>query len=188
VALAKTESDTRSFYWLGFSPTWQRNDKPHDIRLEARRPGLQVRSRTGFLDLSRKASVSMEVESALLFGTPPGGVKMPMKVGTPVKTHGGTEIPITLGLPVDLMTVVPVDGKFAAQLELRFAASDAAGNSSEIPVLPVSLKSERPPTPGKVVKYETKITLRGGANHIVVAAYDPLSGKIATAEADVKTP
>jgi VWFA-related protein len=188
VALAKAESDTRSFYWLGFSPTWQRNDKPHDIRLEARRPGLQVRSRTGFLDLSRKAEVSMEVESALLFGTPPGGVKMPMKVGTPVKTHGGTEIPITLGLPVDLMTVVPVDGKFAAQLELRFAASDAAGNSSEIPVLPVSLKSERPPTPGKVVKYETKITLRGGANHIVVAAYDPLSGKIATAEADVKTP
>jgi VWFA-related protein len=189
LALAKTESDTRSFYWLGFSPTWQRNDKPHDIRLEARRTGLQVRSRTGFLDLSRKAEVSMEVESALLFGNPPGGVRMPMKVGAPVKTkRGETEIPITLGLPVDLMTVVPVDGKFAAQLELRFAASDAVGNSSEIPVVPVSLKSERPPTPGKVVKYETKITLRGGANHIVVAAYDPLSGKIATAEADVKTP
>ncbi len=189
LALAKTESDTRSFYWLGFSPSWQHNDKPHDIRLEARRTGLQVRSRTGFLDLSRKAEVSMEVESALLFGTPPGGVRMPMKVGAPVKTkRGETEIPITLGLPVDLMTVVPVDGKFAAQLELRFAASDAVGNSSEIPVVPVSLKSERPPTPGKVVRYETKITLRGGANHVVVAAYDPLSGKIATAEADVKTP
>jgi len=89
---------------------------------------------------------------------------------------------------VDLMTVVPLDGKFAAQLELRFAASDAAGNSSEIPVVPVSLKSERPPTPGKVVKYDTRITLHGGANHIVVAVYDPLSGKIATAESDVKTP
>ena len=86
------------------------------------------------------------------------------------------------------MTVVPVGGKYAAQLELRFAASDAAGNSSEIPVMPVTLTSDQPPIPGKFVKYDTKIKLRGEANHMVVAAYDPLSGKIATAETDVKMP
>jgi hypothetical protein len=189
LALAKADADVRSFYWLGFSPSWQRNDKPHAIRLEARRPGLRVRSRTGFLDLSRKAEVSMEVESALLFGTPPGGELMPMKVGKLTRSRRGqTEIPISLGLPVDVMTVVPVNGRYAAQLELRFAASDAVGNGSEIPVLPVTLTSDKPPTPGKMVRYDTRITLRGGANHLVVAAYDPLSGKIATAEADVRTP
>ncbi len=189
LALAMSRDDTRSFYWLGFSPSWQHNDKTHDVKLEVRRSDLRIRSRTGFLDLSRKAEVTMKVESALLFGSPPGALTMPLKLGEIARSRGReTEIPITLGLPVDLMTVVPSGKKFTAQLELRFAASDAAGNTAEIPIVPVTLTSDHPPTPGKVVKYETKIKLRGKADHMVVAAYDALSGKIATAETDLKLP
>ncbi|HEY9423052.1 MAG TPA: hypothetical protein VIW92_16690, partial [Thermoanaerobaculia bacterium] len=147
----------------------------------------EVRSRAGFLDLSRKAEVSMKVESALLFGNLPGAFPLPMRIGAVQRSKKGTEVPITLGLPVDLMTVVPVNGKYAAQLELRFIASDAEGNSSEIPVIPIGLASDKPPTPGKMVKYETKLLLRRGkADHLVVAVYDPLSGKIATAEAKLE--
>jgi VWFA-related protein len=189
IGLAAAEEDTRSFYWLGFSPSWQRNDKAHSVKLEARRGGLQVRTRTGFLDLSRKAEVSMKVESALLFGNSPDALQMPMKVGEVTRSRRGeVEIPITLGLPVSLMTVVQNGKKYDAQLELRFAASDAAGNTADVPVVPVTLSSDHPPTPGKLVKYETKIHLRGKADHMVVAAYDPLSGKLATAETDLKMP
>ncbi len=189
LALSGTQEDTRSFYQLGFSPSWQRNDKSHQIKVEARQAGLKVRSRTGFLDLSRKAEVSMAVESALLLGNPPGGLQMPIKLGPPTRSRGGdTELPITLGLPVSIMTVVPVDGKYVAQLELRFAASDELGNDSVVPVVPVTLKSDHPPSPGHFVRYDTKLTLRGKANHLVAAIYDPLSGKIATAETDLKRP
>jgi VWFA-related protein len=188
-ALAVAREDTRSFYWLGFSPTWQHDDKRHDIRLETRRSGLTVRTRSGFLDLSRKAEVSMLVESALLFGSPPGAPRMPLTVGQAVRSQrGDLEIPITLGLPVDLMTVVPDDARYTARLELRFAASDAEGNTADVPVVPVTLTSDHQPSPGKLVKYETRIKLRGKADHMVVAVYDPLSGKIATAEADVQAP
>ncbi|HEV2843271.1 MAG TPA: hypothetical protein VG477_00365, partial [Thermoanaerobaculia bacterium] len=185
-ALASASADTRSYYWLGFSPNWQKNDKSHAVKVEVRRAGLEARSRTGFLDLSRKAEVSMKVESALLFGNLPGAFPMPMRLGAVERSKKGVEVPVTLGLPVDLMTVVPVNGKYAAQLELRFIASDSEGNSSEIPVIPISLTSDKPPTPGKMVKYETKLKLRGKADHIVVAVYDPLSGKIATAEANIE--
>src|SRR3954447_18976992 len=189
LALAMAREDTRSFYWLGFSPSWKHDDKGHRIQLETRRKDLQVRTRNNFLDLSRKAEVTMAVESALLFGNPPGTLKMPLRVGEVVRSQRGEiEIPVTLGLPVDLLTVVPNGNKFTAQLELRFAASDAEGNTAEIPVVPVTLTSDHQPTPGKVVKYETKVKLRGKADHMVVAAYDPLSGKIATAETDVKMP
>lgn len=186
--LATASSDTRSYYWLGFSPAWQKNDKSHTVKVEVRKPGLEARSRAGFLDLSRKAEVSMKVESALLFGNLPGAFPMPMRLGAPVKSkkRGEREVPVTLGLPVDLMTVVPVNGKYAAQLELRFVASDSEGNSSEIPVLPISLTSDKPPTAGKMVKYETRLKLRGKADHLVVAVYDPLSGKIATAEGKIE--
>jgi VWFA-related protein len=186
--LTSASADTRSYYWIGFSPSWQKNDKAHAVKVEVRRPGLEARSRTGFLDLSRKAEVSMKVESALLFGNMPGTFAMPMRVGAleRPKKGKGMEVPITLGLPVDLMTVVPVNGKYAAQLELRFAASDSEGNGSEIPVLPITLTSDKPPTPGKMVKYETRLKLRGKADRLVVAVYDPLSGKIATAEAKLE--
>jgi VWFA-related protein len=185
-ALAKAGADTRSYYWLGFSPSWQRNDQRHAVKVEVRRPGLEVRTRTNFLDLSRKAEVSMKLESALLFGSFPGALPMPMKLGTPVRSkRGELEVPVTLALPVDLMTVVPVDGKYAAQLELRFAASDDHGNSSEIPVVPLNLASDKPPAPGKFVRYETRFTLKGKASRVVAAVHDPLSGKVATAEADI---
>jgi VWFA-related protein len=189
LALAIARDDTRSFYWLGFSPNWKRDDKGHRVQLETRRKDLQVRTRSNFLDLSRKAEVSMLVESALLFGNPPGALRMPLKVGEVTRSkRGEIEIPVTLGLPVDLMTVVPDGRKFTVQLELRFAASDANGDTAEIPTIPITLTSDHQPAPGKVVKYETRVKLRGKADHMVVAAYDPLSGKIATAETDVKVP
>jgi VWFA-related protein len=188
VALARASEDTRSYYWLGFSPSWQRNDKSHAVKVEMRQRGLEVRSRAGFLDLSRKAEVSMKVESALTFGNLPGALSLPIQVGPAAETkkRGEREVTVTVAVPVDLMTVVPVDGKYTTQVELRFVASDADGNSSVIPVLPVTFTSAKQPTPGKAVKYETKVKLRCKADHLVVAVYDPLSGRIATAEADIK--
>jgi VWFA-related protein len=188
VALAKTSEDLSSYYWLGFSPTWKGDDKRHKVDVKVTRPGLEVRSRTGFLDLSKKAGVSMMVESALLFGAFPGSLELPMRLGAPVKTKRGLEIPITLGLPASLLTLVPNEGKVAAELELRVAASDENGNSSEMPVIPLKLASDKPPKAGGFVRYDTKITLKGKADNLVVAVYDPVSGKIATAQAKVPAP
>ncbi len=187
-ALSQAAADTRSYYWLGFSPTWEHNDARHKVNVTVDKPGLKVRSRENFLDLSKKSEVSMMVESALLFGNVPGGIGLPMRVGTPVKTRKGTEIPITLGLPSDVVTLVQVGDKYAAHAELRFAASDKSGNDSEIPIVPLNINSDHPPRPGGFIKFETKITLKGTANHLVATVYDPVSGKLATAETDLVMP
>jgi VWFA-related protein len=184
-ALDVAEEDTRSYYWLGFTPSWERNDKQHKVDVDVRRPGLTVRSRNSFLDLSKQASVSMMMESALLFGNLPDAVQMPVKLGAITKTKAGTEIPITLALPVSAFTAVPLDGKYHAKLELRVAATDDQGNRSEIPVIPLDLVSDKEPKAGGFVKYETKVTIKGNPKHLVLATYDPLSGKIATSEVDV---
>ena len=186
IAFAEATADTRSYYWLGFTPTWQGDDKNHKIEVDVVKPGLRVRARTGFRDLSKKAEVAMLVESALLFGNVPGLAAMPMKVGAVSRAkRGATEIPLVLGLPFDVLTFVEIDGKYKAQAELRFAASDENGNSSEIPSLPVNLTLPGPPKPGGFGKFETRVTLRGKASHMVVALYDPISGKLATAETDL---
>ena len=72
-ALDQAAEDTRSYYWLGFTPTWQRNDKRHKVQASSvRRPASRCARATGFLDLSRKAEISMMVESAMLFGNSAG--------------------------------------------------------------------------------------------------------------------
>ncbi|HEX5720382.1 MAG TPA: VWA domain-containing protein [Thermoanaerobaculia bacterium] len=185
MVLEVAETDTRSYYWLGFTPTWERNDKPHQVDVQIQRPGLTARYRNSFLDMSKQASVSMILESALLFGNLPDALPMPVRVGAVQSKKGSTEIPLTLALPVSAFTVVPMGGKHQAKLELRVVAADDQGNRSDIQVIPLELASDKEPKAGGYVKYETKVTIKGKPKHLVLATYDPLSGKIATAQADI---
>ncbi|HEX3126096.1 MAG TPA: VWA domain-containing protein [Thermoanaerobaculia bacterium] len=187
-ALQTAESDTRSYYWLGFTPERQRNDKRHDIQVDVLREGLKVRSRDNYFDLAKNTEVSMMVESALLFGNPPGAASMPIQVGKPVaKGRREIEVPITLAIPLSSMTVVPIDGKHVAELELRISVLDEKGNRSAVPVIPIRLTADKPPSesPGQYVRYDTTLKMRKIRQHLIAAIYDPLSGKITTAEADV---
>ena len=72
-ALAETREDTRSYYWLGFEPPRNEDDRLHDIEVRvAGRRDLRVRTRENYLDMSKGTEVTMLVEGALLFGGSPG--------------------------------------------------------------------------------------------------------------------
>ncbi|HET9210457.1 MAG TPA: VWA domain-containing protein [Thermoanaerobaculia bacterium] len=182
-------ADTRSYYWLGFTPAWQGNDKVHKVKLSVLPKGLTVRSRTGFLDLSRKAENSLIVESAMMFGNSPDVIPMAIKLGAPVASgRREMEVPVSLAIPVDAITFVPVNGKQTAELELRVAAVDSAGNRAPVPVIPITLTGNEAPKPGMAVRYDTRLKLRKLPHHLTLAIFDPLSGKILTAQANVAPP
>jgi VWFA-related protein len=185
-SLEQAAGDTRSYYWLGFTPQRQRNDARHEIRVEVRRPGLAVRARDSFFDFSRRAETSMQVESAMLFGNPPENAPLPVEVGKPLRAGKGLmEVPIKISIPAEALTVVETGGKHVAQVELRIAAVDERGGRSEIPVIPIDLAGDKPPAPGTSFPYETRLRLRALGQHLVIAIFDPLSGRISTAEVDV---
>jgi len=187
--LGAVETDTRSYYWLGFTPPWQGNDKRHRVDVEVLTPGLKVRSREDFLDLSRKAETSMMVESAMLFGGAPDSAPLAVQVGK-VAAAGRREmvVAISLAIPVDTITFVPLDGKYAAELELRVGAIDSGGNRAAVPVIPVTLSSPVPPQAGSVIRYDTQLKLRRLPHHLTLAIFDPLSGKMLIGQVDVAPP
>jgi VWFA-related protein len=179
-------ADTRSYYWLGFAPEWKGNDKRHDIQVQVLKSGLTVRSRDSFLDLSRKGEVSLRVESAMLFGAPPGTSPMPIEVGKPVNVgRKEMEVPIMIGIPVVGFEALPVDGRYVAELELRVFAVDEKGGASSIPIIPIRVATDEPAAVGKFIRYRTRLKLRRVEQHVVLAIFDPVSGKITTAEVDV---
>lgn len=187
-ALANAQADTRSYYWLGFTPTWRQDDRRHRIEVQVARPGLKVRSRQSVLDLSRQSEVTMRVESALLFGGK-GSAVMPMALGKPERTAAKEmEVPVTLTIPLSSVTVLPVDGKYSTALTLRFAALDERGDRSEIPAIPLRWSFDAPPPAdgSGTIRYDTRLKLRRIEQKVIAALFDPVSGKVTTAEAEVK--
>ncbi len=187
--LPAVEQDTRSYYWLGFTPSWQGNDKRHRVDVDVVRPGLKVRAREDFLDLSRKVETSMMVESAMLFGGAPDSSPLAVQIGKPVASgRKEMEVPVALAIPVDAVTFIPLEGKYVAEVELRVAAMDTAGNRAPVPVIPVTLRSDTEPKAGSAIRYETRIKLRRLPHNLTLAIFDPQSGKILTSRVEVLPP
>ncbi|HET9210567.1 MAG TPA: VWA domain-containing protein [Thermoanaerobaculia bacterium] len=188
LGLANAQEDTRSYYWLGFTPAWQRDSHNHRIEVEVLRKGVEVRARRGYLDLSPRAEMMMKVESALLFGDLPEAEPLAIHLGTPARKARITEIPLTLDIPASVLTMVPDQGRYTGQAELCLAALDEQGNQSTVPRVPLRLVSPRQPGAGSKMRYETRISLRGRANRLVAMIYDPLSGRIAAGRVDMAMP
>lgn len=176
-ALEGVFEDTRSYYWLGFTPRWKQDDGVRRVEVEVARPGHKARSRTSFSDLSRQTEVSMQVESAHLFDVPlAGSGELAVDLGTARPAGAGKIVlPIRLEIPFDRVTVLPNDGAFEATLELRIAATDSDGTRADLAVVPVRLESPGPPRDGQVARYTTRLRLRRKPHRLLISLYDPLS-------------
>lgn len=182
ITLERVASDTRSYYWLGFTPTWRGDDEHHKIELEVLRPGLKARSRRNFLDLSRKSEVTMMVESALLFGNAPSSQPLGLKLGKAERSgRSKVQVPLTITIPVDKITLLPKGQEYVAELELRIAAMDQRGDRAEIPVVPIRISGPRQPEPGQFLSHQLSLELRRMHHDLVVAVFDPVSGTLLSA-------
>jgi VWFA-related protein len=184
--LSGPASDTRSYYWIGFTPPWEGSDSAHEVTVETAVEGLRVRSRSGYVDFSSRRETTMAVESVLLFGDRPDMQPLDVEIGKVEKSFGGTmKVPMTLRIPLDRLTLVPQGDRFAAEVELRIAALDERGGRSEVPVIPASLSMSGRPPAGAYATYTAVVQLRRAKNQVVLAISDPVSGAIYSARTEV---
>ena len=179
IAFELVVADTRSYYWLGFNPNRQEDDESHDIKIEVRDKSLNVRSRRGFLDFSRQSESTMMVESSLFFGNPPTTYPLALHFGRPSKAgRGKVKIVLTVGIPMDHVTLIPTQGRLVADLEIRVTVMDSSGSRSDTPMDQIHIEGTEPPRPGQEFTYETGVTLRKRKHRIAVAVVDLVSGTI----------
>lgn len=180
-ALAHVVEDTRTYYWIGFTAERALDDTSRTIEVVPLRPGLEVRSRQGYLDLSREAEASAATESLLLFEEGAGIVAepLPLRPGDARKADRRTfELELTLGIPTARITMLPSGDLWVGDLELRVATLDVKGDRSEMAVLPLHLESKTEPSTNGLVRYDTALTLRRIKQEVVVSVFDPLSGNL----------
>ena len=178
-AFDEVVSDTRSFYWLGFSPERGWDDKRHEVKVALKEPGFRVRSRSGFLDSSKQHEVAMALESTLMFGSPAGAEALIVEVGEPRRVaKKRMEVPLKILFPLTEVTFLPDGGELVTSLELRIAVRDEEGRRADIPVVPMIVKIPTEPKPGSYGRFDTGIRLRRTTHTAVVGVFDPASGRI----------
>lgn len=179
--LSKIAEDTRSYYWLGFS-TAESDNQRRDLKVEVVRDGLQVRSRSSFVPLSRAVRTSMEVEAALLTGLSRNSGTLEVATGMPERRGPLTmTVPLTIRIPAQAITFLPEQGRVLARLEMRVAALGEYGDTSETAVIPISFALEEAPGLGQNVVYQTRIAVRRGDQDVQVAVTDAASGQTLSA-------
>ena len=182
-ALSETVADTRSYYWLGFEAPGTEEDQLHRIkvRLPSHR-GLRVRNRKHYRDTSRDTELSMRLESSLLLGGSPGADTLEVRFGTPRKTGLlAVTVPLQVTIPLDGVTLLPMDGRWMTELELRVAFLNRFGRLSMQPIRKIPVVKIDEPVPGDVLVYETELRMRKPRHRYVAAVYEPISGAILSA-------
>ena len=176
--LKRIEEDTRSYYWLGFTNSTGDNRR-RDLKVEVLRDGLEIRSRSSFVPLSRPARAAMSIEGALVTGKDlPGAKPLDVEVGTPEERGLLTRsVPLAFRLPVEAITLLPEEGRLVARLEVWMTAIDESGRRSDLVVTPAALAVEELPEPGKKVVYRSSIVLRRGKQDVLLAVVDTASGE-----------
>jgi VWFA-related protein len=179
--LSKIAEDTRSYYWLGFS-TAESDNRRRDLKVEVVRDGLEVRSRSSFVPMSRAVRTSMEVEAALLTGLTRNSGALEVAVGMPEESGPTTAtVPLTLRIPAQAITFLPEQGRFLVRLEMRVAAVSKYGETSDTALVPIAFAVEKVPGAGQNVVYQTRIEVRRGKQDLQVAVTDAASGQTLSA-------
>lgn len=128
----------------------------------------------------------MLLKGSLLFGGSPGVDTLDVRFGTPRKAGFlRVAVPMKVEIPLDDLELLPMDGRWMNELELRVGTLSERGRLSPMPVRKIPVLRPEAPAPGDTFVYETDLRLRRRSHRYVAAVYDPLSGVILSASGEV---
>lgn len=174
--VGKVVADTSAYYRLGF--TFTGDDRRRDMQVEVRRPGLKARAPESFVPLSRQAFVTQQVDSALLHGSLTGMPPLTATAGELRKTTDGrAELPLTVHIPVNEVSLLEQTGRRVGQLELRIAALADDGSRTVVTAIPIWLVREDEVPPGEILRYDTTIQVEHKPQYVQLVLVDVVNGK-----------
>jgi len=184
-ALARAVEDTRSYYWLGFEYRRQGDGERRQIRVEVTRPGLKVRARGSFLDVSPIIEGALTAERALLLDSDDEPT-LQVELGEPQRAgRGKVQQPFAVRIPFDQVTVGRGPRGPRVNLELRVAVEDGKGGRSDLTTLPLHLDL----APGMVERgfayYDAAVKIRRQRHVLVFTLTDQATGLTLVARHEV---
>jgi VWFA-related protein len=185
-ALERAAADVGDFYWLGFYHQRTGDGERRDVQVVVSgRPELRVRSRRGFVDLSPSAEARFVTERTLLLGGVPDGVaRLDVELGRAFAKRGRLELPFSVTIPLNGVTLSPDEEGARVQLELQVAVEDDQGRRSPLAAVPLDLElSEEDVASGEIV-YDATVRIRRRPHDLVFTVADVVTGSTQVTRAE----
>jgi VWFA-related protein len=123
-AVERIDAETSLYYSLGYSPAHAGDGLYHDIRVDVKRPGLRVRARRGYVDLTDEQRLRMALETPLSFPKDLGTLTLAVELAKGAKG----EVTATAVMPMAELTLFPAGGTYRGRIHVFLAVYDRQGN------------------------------------------------------------
>lgn len=185
-ALGRVIEDVGSYYWLGFDAPWASEGEEHEIELEVRRPGLQVRARTGVWAAPSDRLRNLDVLAARVESPEERLYDLRIWIDEVTETESDDlRVPIVLGVPVENFGTLPTESGYELHFEIRFVAIDRRGRRSDPMVLPGAFTSPRTPRKGDLARYDFEAILPEDSERVLVSIHDLLGDSMLVVASDL---
>ena len=180
--LEQVQKDFDSYYSLGYQPAHSGDGRYHEIEVRVKRPGARVRHRTGYRDKPLTQRMNDSTMAALVYGEESNRHGLRLQVGDAIRRDEGRHftVPITVEIPLESVTLVPLGEGYEARVHLYVAALDSDGGTSEVQSVRVPIrirKEELDRARNQAWGYQMPLLMRSGQHRLAVGIHDDLAGE-----------
>lgn len=179
-ALAEAASDFDHFYSLGFASPAEGDGDWHKIEVRVRRPGLNVRHRTGFVDKPEEERIADRTLSSLFFEMEMNPLGVEVEFGQPERQGRGVfHLPVLVRVPIREVTLLPNGDVQEGRLRIYVAVKDDVGGVTDPheQIYPLRIPADQLEVArGKEIGYAAKLRIAPGTPRVAVGVWDEVSG------------
>jgi VWFA-related protein len=187
--LERIDTNTANFYSLGYSPSHFEDNRYHHIKVFVKRPGVSVRHREGYVDLSADERIESTLRSPITFAKEKGSMPVTVQIGVPAHDRGSLTVPVVAATAMTNLTIIPREDKYVGRVHVYLSVYDRTGNNvgyhhqiQDVTLTPQQWSNARQET----FRYHLNVRLRKGDFVIVVTFRDDVSNEIGSALQNVR--
>lgn len=180
------DRDTTTYYSLGYRPSRPEDSRFHDVKVEiVDRPGLVVRARSGYVDLTAEQKLELVLTTPLPFPREKGS----LPVTVDLEQRGQGEVLAVAKLPSARLTFLEQGELYVGKVKIYLTIHDAQGHlvdmvsQSQDVTFPIAQKADA--LAGEF-RYGLKFKLKDKGDYVVsVTLRDEATDEIGTAFSDL---
>jgi len=184
--LSRVYEDTSVYYSIGVTLSKLPSAGYQKVRVEVNRPGVVVRTRTGYAAMTEADRVRDRVQATLKTNLRYSGIPVAMRTGRPSRKGGRYTVPLSVTIPASGLTFLPEGKSRRAAADVYIAAMDDQGRMSEISREDATFTLPEGKDEATPLVYSATLQTRKGNHRIVVNVRDKVTGKMGTAKADIR--
>jgi VWFA-related protein len=178
-SLDQIASDFSNFYSLGYRSAKGAIDRPHKIDVAVKRKGMNVRTRTSFVEKSVETRTAEAVVASLSYTRNDNPLGASLSVGEPKPyDRENYSLPVRIAIPIGKLGLVPSGDQYEGQFFVYFVVRDASGKQSDL-----NVQRQQVRIPGKDFNiaqrkdfyYDATLIVVPGGQKLAVAVRDGVS-------------